>query len=76
MRVKLGSHGVADMWPSLSFGMGEAAIEVGFGMERSIESKRSDDGEDEPAQGRVLDAPQRGETGRVEQVLRGKILVS
>jgi hypothetical protein len=53
--------------------MSEAAMDIGVGAPQCVETERSDDRENEQERCGVLDAPERRDIGRVEQVLRGKL---
>jgi len=71
--VKLAPHWVANVRSLGSSGMCEIAMDVGFCLQQRVEPQRSDDREHEVERCGVLDAPERGDIGGAEQLLRGKI---
>lgn len=57
MRVKLAAEQIANVRPSLSSGMRQPAIQIGFGVQQRAEHEPSDDRAHQPAQIGVLYLP-------------------
>jgi hypothetical protein len=52
--------------------MGEPAVDVGSGVQQIIDGEAAEDNKQQHAPGNVPRAPERGDVGGIEQVLRGK----